>query len=101
MNAFEAVRGLVTARQVAEAYGLKVGRNGMACCPFHHDKTPSMKVDERYYCFGCEVTGDAVDLAAQLLGLPVRDAALTIATDFGINIDEEKPKKSVTRSCQG
>lgn len=60
MNVFEVVKENVTARQAAEAYGLKVGRTGMACCPFHSDKSPSMKLDERYYCFGCGVTGDAV-----------------------------------------
>ena len=53
MNVFEVVKENVTARQAAEAYGLKVGRTGMACCPFHSDKSPSMKLDERYYCFGC------------------------------------------------
>lgn len=61
---FQNVKAAVTARQAAEMYGLKVGRNSLACCPFHHDKTPSMKVDDRYYCFGCGVTGDAVDLTA-------------------------------------
>ena len=49
MNVFEIVKENVTARQAAEAYGLKVGRTGMACCPFHSDKSPSMKLDERYY----------------------------------------------------
>ena len=57
MNVFEVVKENVTARQAAEAYGLKVGRTGMACCPFHSDKSPSMKLDERYYCFGCGATG--------------------------------------------
>lgn len=33
MNVFEVVKENVTARQAAEAYGLKVGRTGMACCP--------------------------------------------------------------------
>ena len=42
MNVFEVVKENVTARQAAEAYGLKVGRTGMACCPFHSDKSPSM-----------------------------------------------------------
>ena len=37
MNVFEVVKENVTARQAAEAYGLKVGRTGMACCPFHSD----------------------------------------------------------------
>ena len=57
MNVFEVVKENVTARQAAEAYGLKEGRTGMACCPFHSDKSPSMKLDERYYCFGCGATG--------------------------------------------
>lgn len=41
-NIFEQTKSLVTARQVAEYYGLKVKKNGMACCPFHDDKHPSM-----------------------------------------------------------
>ena len=90
---FQTVKAAVTARQAAEMYGLKVGRNSLACCPFHHDKTPSMKVDDRYYCFGCGVTGDAVDLTAQLLGLLPKDAALRLAADFGIEVDEKaKPE---------
>ena len=35
MNVFEAVKQSVTTRQAAEHYGIHVGRNGMACCPFH------------------------------------------------------------------
>ena len=75
MNVFEVVKENVTARQAAEAYGLKVGRTGMACCPFHSDKSPSMKLDERYYCFGCGATGDAVDLTAKLFGIGLREPA--------------------------
>ena len=43
MNVFEAVKQSVTTRQAAEHYGIHVGRNGMACCPFHNDKTPSIE----------------------------------------------------------
>ena len=46
----------------------------MACCPFHSDKSPSMKLDERYYCFGCGATGDAVDLTAKLFEMCIRDS---------------------------
>ena len=53
-NVFEAVKQSVTTRQAAEYYGVQVGRNGMACCPFHDDKHPSMKVDRRFHCFGCQ-----------------------------------------------
>ena len=33
----------------------------MACCPFHDDKNPSMKVDQRFHCFGCGADGDVID----------------------------------------
>ena len=66
MNVFEAVKQSVTTRQAAEHYGIHAGRNGMACCPFHHDKTPSMKLDRRYHCFGCGADGDVIDFAAAL-----------------------------------
>lgn len=89
-NVFQIVKANVTARQAAEMYGLKVDRKGMACCPFHHDKSPSMKLDERYYCFGCGVTGDAVDFTMQLLGLRPKEAAFRLAADFGISILDEK-----------
>ena len=92
MNVFEVVKENVTARQAAEAYSLKVGRTGMACCPFHSDKSPSMKLDERYYCFGCGATGDAVDLTAKLFGIELKEAAVKLAEDFGLNYaSRQKP----------
>ncbi len=84
MNVFDAVKEAVTARQAAEFYGLKVGRYGMACCPFHDDKHPSLKLDKRYYCFGCGAKGSVIDLVANLYGLDPTHAALKIAADFGV-----------------
>ena len=69
MNIFQEMKERVTARQVAERYGLKVSRNGMARCPFHNDKHPSMKIDQNYYCFACGEKGDAVNYVAVLFGL--------------------------------
>ena len=69
MNVFEAVKQSVTTRQAAEHYGIRVNRNGMACCPFHNDKTPSMKLDKRFHCFGCGADGDVIDFVAALYGL--------------------------------
>ena len=75
MNVFEAVKGNVTARQAAEMYGVQVSRHGMAVCPFHNDKNPSMKVDKRFHCFACQADGDAVDFVSRLFGLPGKEAA--------------------------
>ena len=65
MNVFAVVKENVTARQVAMQYGIKINRSGLACCPFQKVKTPSMKIDKRYYCFGCGDTGEAIDFVAK------------------------------------
>ena len=100
MNVFQVVKENVTTRQVAEHSGITVRRNGMACCPFHDDKTPSMKVDNRYHCFGCQADGDVIDFVAQLYGLSSLDAAMKIASDFGLNYENQRsppPRKSLKR----
>ena len=91
MNVFEAVKQSVTTRQAAEHYGIRVGRNGMACCPFHNDKTPSMKLDRRYHCFGCGADGDVIDFTAALYGLGKKEAAVQLAQDFGLSYEDWKP----------
>ena len=48
-SVFEVVKQSVTVREAAELYGIAVGRSGMACCPFHDDRHPSMKVDARFH----------------------------------------------------
>ena len=87
MNIFSEVKGHLTARQAAEYYGLKVRRNGTACCPFHDDKHPSMKIDKNYHCFACGVGGDAVDYVSRMYGLSQYDAALKLIEDFTLPID--------------
>ena len=92
MDVFRVVKDNVTARQVAEYYGMKIGRNGMACCPFHDDKHPSMKLDKRYYCFGCGEKGDVIDFVGKYFGMTSKDAAMKIADDFGLEYKYEKYK---------
>ena len=89
MKLFEAVKEAVTAREAAERYGLQVSRNGMAVCPFHHDKNPSMKLDQRYYCFGCQATGDVIDFVSKYLEITVKDAAENLADDFGVQYESQ------------
>ncbi|WP_314724207.1 CHC2 zinc finger domain-containing protein [Enterocloster bolteae] len=98
MNVFEAVKQSVTTRQAASFYGIRVGRSGMACCPFHNDRMPSMKVDSRFYCFGCGASGDVIDFAASLHGLGKREAAVRLAEDFGISYEKSGNAPPVKRS---
>ena len=98
MSPFEAVKQNTSARQVAEYYGAKVNKNGMCQCPFHKDKTPSMKIDNRFYCFGCNETGDAIDYVSKLFGIGLREAAIKICEDLSLEYDKTTQKtKSVSR----
>ncbi len=70
MTIYETIKAAISVKQAAEHYGLKVNRNGMACCPFHNDRHPSLKLNEDYFfCFGCGAKGDVIDLVARLFGL--------------------------------
>ena len=92
-NVFEAVKQSVSTREAAEFYGIEVKRNGMACCPFHDDKNPSMKVDQRFHCFGCGADGDVIDFTAKLFDLSPKEAAEKLAQDFGLIYDSQAPPR--------
>ena len=64
----------------------------MACCPFHDDRHPSLKLNEDYfYCFGCGATGDVTDFTARLYDLSPKEAAEKLAQDFGLSYDSKAP----------
>ena len=89
MTLFELVKQNICVPDAAEHYGLQVSRNGMCSCPFHEDRHPSMKLNERYfYCFGCGATGDVIDLTARLFDLSSFQAARKLAQDFGLSPDK-------------
>ena len=92
-NVFEAVKQSVSTRDAAAFYGIEVKRNGMACCPFHDDKNPSMKVDQRFHCFGCGEDGDVIDFTAKLFNLSPKEAAEKLAQDFGLIYDSQAPPR--------
>lgn len=89
-----------TIQQVREAsilsvvsHHLKLNRQGMGCCPFHSEKTPSFKVSEKkgiYKCFGCGVAGDAIAFIMQLEKLDFIEAVEAIAKLENIHIEYEE-----------
>lgn len=82
---FKLVKANITTRQAAEYYGLNVQRNSMTLCPFHNDHDPSLKVDTRFYCFGCQAKGDVIDFVSRLFGLSLIQAAQKLVADFGLD----------------
>ena len=89
---FDAVKNGVSVRDVAERYGIPVNRRGMCKCPFHKDRNPSMKVDKRYHCFGCQADGDVISFTSRLFGFNRKAAAYKLASDFGIRADGRETK---------
>ena len=86
MTIYETIKAAISVKQAAEHYGLKVSHNGMACCPFHNDRHPSLKLNEDYFfCFGCGAKGDVIDLVARLFDLSSYEAAQKLASDFGLD----------------
>lgn len=91
MTIFEQVKSALDLRDVAEAYGLSVGKNGLVNCLFHEDRTPSMKLyADHFYCFGCGEHGDVIALISKLFDITPIEAAQKLSSDFGISLSEEK-----------
>lgn len=99
MDLFTQIKMAVSVKEAAEYYGLEVNRGNMVCCPFHNDRTPSMKLNEDYfYCFGCGTHGDVIDLVARLFNLSSYDAAKKLAYDFGIDPDKPPAAAALRKS---
>ncbi len=62
-----------------------------ACCPFHHEKTPSFHADDRkgrYHCFGCKASGDIFRFMTEKQGLSFPEAVERLASDAGLAMPE-------------
>lgn len=89
----------VTMREVCSMYGLQVDRGGFTRCPFHSEKTGSMKIyngSKGWHCFGCHKGGDVIDFTEMFFGLHFKDAVRKLNTDFqlGLPIDTEPDAKA-------
>ncbi len=87
----EEIKGAV---QIADVIGdfitlKKKGVNYTACCPFHHEKTPSFMVNlvrGSYKCFGCGKSGDAIEFLREHEAMSYTEALTYIAGKYGIAI---------------
>ncbi len=71
----------------------KAGRNFMACCPFHHEKTPSFSVSmnkQLYHCFGCGVSGNAISFLMEYDRLDFISAVEELASRAGMEIPRDQ-----------
>ncbi len=70
----------------------KTGRNFVARCPFHDEKTPSFTVSPHkqfYYCFGCGASGTAIGFLMAHDHLTFPEAVETLAAQYGLTVPRE------------
>ena len=79
----------------------KVGRSWKGLCPFHNEKTPSFTVNQengRYYCFGCQATGDSIEFLREIDNLDFVAAVEMLAAQNGIPIRYTDKNESKSRN---
>ncbi len=76
----------------------KAGKDYKACCPFHHEKTPSFIVSaekQMYKCFGCGDGNGVINFVMKFDHLGLVEAIETIASESGISVVYDKNVKPV------
>ena len=95
---FEEVKRLVTVPEAAEYYGFHPNRSGFISCPFHSEKTPSLKLrPASWRCYGCGRSGTVIDFVGELFGLSPIDAVRRINEDFHLGLPLDRPPSSAER----
>lgn len=91
VNVFDEVKQCVSMTAAAELWGIRVNRSGFACCPFHDEATPSMRIyDDHFYCFGCGKGGDVIKFTELYFGLSPLEAVSKLNTDFNLGLETGK-----------
>ena len=99
----EEIKARTDLADLISGYGIQVKRAGgsyKACCPFHHEKTPSFHIQPTkgfYHCFGCGESGDAITFVMKYEGLTFVEAAKKLAAAANITIEEKADPDAVRR----
>ena len=79
------------------------GRNFWACCPFHHEKTPSFSVSEEkgfYHCFGCGAHGDAIRFVMETERRSFPDVLEQLCRSVGMEPPRSTPEQQAMAKRQ-
>lgn len=99
IDAVQIIKDRLTMREVLERYGYTEDRKGFICCPFHSEKTPSMKIYKKdYHCFGCGEHGDTITFVQKMFNLSFQEALKKIDVDFGLNLYGDKTFEELRKS---
>ena len=104
----EFIRTLKDKNDIVEVIGsyVKLERRGYAywaCCPFHHEKTPSFSInaaDRYYHCFGCGVSGDVITFVKEYENVDFAQAVQILAARAKLEVpayDEKSAEEAAAK----
>ena len=82
----------------SQGYALKKeGKDYVMCCPFHEDKTPSLKITPTknlFHCFGCGAGGSVIDWVIKTQGVSFRHAVELLKDQSSLvaNVADDKTR---------
>ena len=96
MNYASVIKSAVPCRMLMDSVGIAVNRQGYAICPFHSEKTASLKVyndpERGFHCFGCGANGNVIDFTMQYFGINYNQAIHKLDDMFHLGLPFGKPK---------
>lgn len=80
----EKIKAINPLREKMIEYGVELDRHGFARCPFHSEKTASMRVyaDDSFYCFGCGAHGDVITFVMKMDNISFPEACKKLDGDL-------------------
>lgn len=102
-SVIEEIKDRTSLSDLISSYGIAVriaGGSKKACCPFHHEKTPSFNINDDkgyYHCFGCGESGDAIKFVEKMDGVDFIEAVKKLAQLSGVEIKEREDPEAGRR----
>jgi len=92
----DSIKCMLSMDEVVPTYGYKPKEPGhYICCPFHNEKTASLKVyteaGRGWHCFGCGEGGSVIDFVMKLFNIPFSAAVVRLNADFNLGLSNERP----------
>jgi len=105
-STIEEIKARTDLADLISSYGIQLRRTSggyMACCPFHHEKTPSFHIQPDkgfYHCFGCGESGDCIKFVQKQEGMSFIEAVKKLAAGCGITVEEKEDPQAGQRKRQ-
>lgn len=85
----DVIKSRISMIDICKTYGFNIQRGNFICCPFHNEKTPSLKLydgNRGFYCFGCGEHGSVIDFVMRYFGLDFKSAIRKLNDDFCLGL---------------